>query len=111
MTTCSSKLSDRPTPRGAGSVDSDRPIAPVIPGTSKHIRLLRLAQVRDMTGLGRTKIYELQATGHFPMRVQITAHTVGWVEHEVQEWLARRVATRSVLTVDSGHEILRRLSR
>lgn len=75
------------------------------------IRLLRLAQVIDMTGLGKTKIYELQAEGSFPMRVQITAHTVGWVEHEVQAWLANRVAARSVLTLDAGREILRRPSR
>jgi prophage regulatory protein len=53
----------------------------------------------DMTGLGRTKIYELQAAGHFPMRVQITTHSVGWVEEELQAWLARRVAARPALPV------------
>jgi prophage regulatory protein len=56
------------------------------------IRILRLAQVLDVTGLGKTKIYELQAAGHFPMRVQITAHSVGWIEAEVQAWLSDRVA-------------------
>lgn len=71
------------------------------------IRILRLGQVIEVTGLGKTKIYELQAAGQFPMRVQITAHTVGWVEHEVQAWLTGRVATRSVPTVDSGRELLR----
>jgi len=57
----------------------------------RPIRMLRLAQVIDMTGLGKTKIYELQAGGSFPMRVKITAHSVGWIEDEVQAWLARRV--------------------
>lgn len=97
MTTYRSKLSDRPAPHGGGGVESDRPIAPVTPGPSKPIRLLRLAQVMDMTGLRRTKIYELQATGGFPMRVQITDHSVGWVEEEVQAWLARRVTGRPPL--------------
>lgn len=55
------------------------------------IRLLRLRQVISMTGLGKTKIYELQAEGDFPMRVKITSHSVGWIEEEVQSWLARRV--------------------
>jgi prophage regulatory protein len=64
---------------------------------SEAIRMLRLAQVLDITGLGKTKIYELQAAGHFPMRVQITMHSVGWVEAEVQAWLANRVATRLAL--------------
>lgn len=97
MTTCKSKLSARPAPRGAGHVDSDPSIALVTPGTSRAIRLLRLTQVKDMTGLGRTKIYELQAAGRFPMRIQITDHSVGWVEEEVQTWLARRIAARTAL--------------
>jgi prophage regulatory protein len=58
------------------------------------IRLLRLAQVIEVTGLGKTKIYELQADGSFPSSVPITGHTVGWVESEIQEWLATRVALR-----------------
>lgn len=57
----------------------------------RRIRMLRLAQVREMTGLGKTKIYELQAEGDFPMRVKITEHSVAWIEDEVQAWLARRV--------------------
>lgn len=61
------------------------------------IRLLRLSQVLNLTGLGKTKIYELQAAGDFPMRVQITAHAVGWVEAEVQAWLAHRVALSTSL--------------
>jgi prophage regulatory protein len=47
-----------------------------------------------MTGLGKTKIYELQGQGRFPMSVRITAHSVGWVEQEVQEWLTGRLAER-----------------
>jgi prophage regulatory protein len=49
--------------------------------------------------LGKTKIYELQSKGNFPMRVQITDHSVGWIEQEVQAWLARRAATRASLRV------------
>ena len=63
---------------------------------SHAIRILRLPQVLDVTGLGKTKIYELQAAGHFPMRVQITDHSVGWIEHEVQAWLAQRMAARRI---------------
>lgn len=61
------------------------------------IRLLRLAQVLNVTGLGKTKIYELQSEGAFPMRVQITDHSVGWVEAEVQTWLAKRIAMSASL--------------
>jgi prophage regulatory protein len=57
----------------------------------RPIRMLRLPQVVDATGLGKTKIYELQGRGDFPMRIKITAHAVAWVEEEVQAWLAQRV--------------------
>jgi prophage regulatory protein len=64
--------------------------------TNRPIRMLRLPQVIDATGLGKTKIYELQQQGDFPTRVKITAHSVAWVEEEVQSWLAARIErTRS----------------
>jgi prophage regulatory protein len=53
--------------------------------------MLRLPQVIDVTGLGKTKIYELQGQGDFPMRVKITAHSVAWVEDEIQAWLSARI--------------------
>ena len=95
MAVCRTKVTgplarrDVPDPAESAVLESPRPASPITP-----IRILRLGQVIGVTGLGKTKIYELQAAGHFPMRVQITAHTVGWVEEEVQAWLARRVAAR-----------------
>jgi prophage regulatory protein len=59
-----------------------------------RIRILRLPQVLDITGLGKTKIYQLQSEGNFPMRVPITDYSVGWIEQEVLDWLAKRVAIR-----------------
>lgn len=57
------------------------------------LRMLRLSQVIAVTGLGKTKIYELQADGSFPMRVKLTSHSVAWIEEDVQAWLARRIET------------------
>lgn len=71
--------------RSGSSVENETP------SRQGPIRLLRLPQVMEMTGLRKTKIYELHAEGAFPRRVRITAHSVGWVEAEVQAWLARRV--------------------
>lgn len=59
--------------------------------SGRSIRMLRLPQVCDVTGLGRAMIYHLEARARFPKRVQITARTVGWIEHEVQEWLMKRI--------------------
>jgi prophage regulatory protein len=68
------------------------------PPSNRPIRMLRLPQVIDATGLGKTKIYELQAAGDFPMRVKITAHSVAWVEEEVQAWLAARIQANTTVT-------------
>ena len=57
----------------------------------KHQRILRLAQVREVTGLGRSCIYQLQAEKQFPQRIKIGVRAVGWIESEVQQWVARRI--------------------
>jgi prophage regulatory protein len=72
--------------------------APDSPATRRPIRMLRLPQVIDVTGLGKTKIYELQGQGDFPMRVKITAHSVAWVEDEIQAWLSARITANSSLS-------------
>ena len=77
---------------------------------SGAIRILRLGQVIDITGLRKTKIYELQSEGTFPMRVQITAHSVGWIEEDVQAWLAKRVAASTSLAARRPHPEFRRPS-
>jgi predicted DNA-binding transcriptional regulator AlpA len=56
-----------------------------------HVQILRLPQVCKVTGLGRSMIYQLEAERRFPTRVRIGLRAVGWVESEVQHWLARRI--------------------
>ena len=93
MSTCKAKTDTRPTPSDPARVQVFlEPASRCAP-----IRILRLAAVIDMTGLGKTKIYELQAQGRFPMSVRITPHSVGWVEEEVQAWLSTRLAERKPL--------------
>lgn len=64
------------------------------PVRNRPLQLLRLPQVCKATGLGRSMIYQLEGEQRFPRRVKISARAVGWVEEEVQLWLAQRVATR-----------------
>jgi prophage regulatory protein len=70
-----------------------QPYSQMIPA-GRSMRMLRLRRVLEITGLGKTTIYHLQANGSFPMRVQLTAHSVAWVEEEVLAWLARRAEAR-----------------
>lgn len=57
----------------------------------KSFQVLRLAQVIHMTGLCRSMIYQLEAQQRFPHRIKIGARAVGWIEGEVQEWIAARI--------------------
>ena len=55
------------------------------------VQILRLPQVCKVTGLGRSMIYQLEAERRFPRRVRIGIRAVGWVESEIQHWLASRI--------------------
>jgi prophage regulatory protein len=63
--------------------------APAIP-----TRMLRLSQVIERTGLGKTSIYALQKSSNFPHSVPLTANSVRWVEAEIEAWLTTQAATR-----------------
>jgi predicted DNA-binding transcriptional regulator AlpA len=49
----------------------------------------------DFVGLKKATVYQLHRTGQFPHNVKITSPAVGWVEEEVQQWLAERRNRRS----------------
>ena len=63
---------------------------------SPTTRVLRRPEVQRRTGLGRTAIYVLMAEGKFPAPIRLTAKAVGWLEAEVTEWIAARVAERDI---------------
>jgi prophage regulatory protein len=56
-------------------------------------RALRLKQVCQLAGLGRSMIYQMQAEGRFPQRIKLGDRAVGSLESEVRDWLATRVET------------------
>jgi prophage regulatory protein len=55
------------------------------------LQVLRLPQVCKVTGLCRSMIYQLEAQRRFPGRIKIGLRAVGWIEGEVQQWLATRI--------------------
>ncbi len=59
--------------------------------SNELLQILRLPQVCNVTGLCRSMIYRLEAEGRFPRRIKIGQRAVGWIEGEVQEWLAIRI--------------------
>lgn len=53
------------------------------------MRFLRLPEVKIRTGLGETRILELEKAGKFPKRIKISDRAVAWVESELEEWQER----------------------
>lgn len=60
-------------------------------------RILRLREVKTITGLGRTKIYDLMKEGSFPKSRRISgASIVGWDSLEIEAWITQQLEpTRS----------------
>jgi prophage regulatory protein len=53
--------------------------------------ILRLPAVKARTGLSRSTIYLKASAGSFPRPVSLGARSVGWLESEIEDWIARRV--------------------
>ena len=53
--------------------------------------ILRLNKVKARTGLSRSGIYQKMADGEFPESISLGLRAVGWLESEVDQWLADMV--------------------
>ncbi len=57
--------------------------------------LLRLPEVKRLTGLSTTVIYERMEAGTFPCAVKLGPRAVAWAADEVLDWIGARKAERS----------------
>ena len=55
--------------------------------------ILRLPAVKSRTGLSRSTIYLLLSRGTFPKSVSLGERAIGFVESEVDDWIAQRIET------------------
>jgi prophage regulatory protein len=69
---------------------------------TKTDAILRLPQVRRITGLSRSSIYALQGSRQFPQSVKLCPRAVGWLESEIREWLLARVSERGARRFGDG---------
>lgn len=58
------------------------------------MRVMRLKEVMDTTGLSRSTVYKYISDGIFPKPVTLGERCVGWVESEVYDWLLARIEER-----------------
>ena len=54
-------------------------------------RFIRLPQVIEMTGMGKTFIYARISDGTFPKQIQLGSRSVVWNEREVIDWMKAHI--------------------
>jgi prophage regulatory protein len=77
-----------PAPCGPGQ------FAEAAQAATAPIRILRLPEVINRVGLRRASIYSYMAIGAFPQQVVLGPRAVGWLESEIDAWLATKIKAR-----------------
>jgi prophage regulatory protein len=60
-----------------------------------HMRLIRLPQVLDLSGLTKSTLDRLEGSGQFPKRFHLSARTIAWREEDILNWVRQRSAPAS----------------
>ncbi|WP_460746642.1 helix-turn-helix transcriptional regulator [Microvirgula curvata] len=60
------------------------------------MRIIRLKEVINSTGLARSTIYKNISEGSFPKPVPLGDRCVGWLESEVHDWILERIKERDL---------------
>lgn len=68
------------------------------------MKLLRLAQVIEMTGLSRSTIYRYESASAFPKRRRTGPNSVRWLEDDVVKWMESRPSVVDERSMPDKHE-------
>jgi prophage regulatory protein len=60
------------------------------------MKILRLPEVINTTGLGRSSIYAYVQKNAFPQPIRLGERAVGWKSDEVAAWIEQRAEMRGV---------------
>lgn len=62
--------------------------------TAEVDRLYRIRMVQELTGLGRSCIYQMVKDGEFPPPVELTPRSRAWRQSDLASWIASRPVAR-----------------
>lgn len=69
-------------------------LLPHINTSEGNLRLLRISDVMNLTGLPKSTIYLKIKNKEFPTQLQIGLRSVAWLENEIQDWIINNIQTR-----------------
>jgi prophage regulatory protein len=58
----------------------------------RSLRILREPDVQERTGLSASERKLLELRHQFPVRVALGPRSIGWLEHEIDDWIAEKMA-------------------
>lgn len=58
-------------------------------------RIIRKPELLIILGLSDPTVYRMEKAGKFPKRLRLGGNSVGWLQSEVDGWIAERAAARS----------------
>ena len=65
------------------------------------ITILRMPKVKKITQLSRDAIYHSISRGDFPKPIKITPRSSGWLLHEVEQWIDKKIMERDLAILEA----------
>ena len=60
------------------------------------MKIIRIKDTLEISGLSRSSMYLLIKTGDFPQQVSLGARSVGWVDYEIHDWVNNKIQLRNM---------------
>jgi prophage regulatory protein len=54
-------------------------------------KVIRLPQVKNVTGLSRSTIYAYMKEEKFPQSISLGSRAVGWTETSIESWIQKQI--------------------
>ena len=55
------------------------------------MKILRINEVTNLTGLSKSSIYKQVRQNQFPQSIKLTARATGWDSREVEKWITNKI--------------------
>ena len=56
-----------------------------------YMKILRINEVTNLTGLSKSSIYKQVRQNQFPQSIKLTARATGWDSREVEKWITNKI--------------------
>ena len=75
------------------------------------LRVIRMPETVDRVGRSRAHIYRLVGAGAFPKPIKLGPNSIAFLEHEIDQWIADRIAGKPLPAVSMTAEARTRLEQ